>query len=544
MSNQVDQRDLESAHALLARQSWDEAYELLTTDLESSDPAWLEALAEAAWWVGRLDTCIGARERAYTLYDDAGASRAAGRCATWLFEHYLFQAKPAIGGGWLRRARRALEGDDDSVEYGLLLIREAQHAHGSGELSLAIERAEAAAALGRRLRAPGLEAVGLEAIGRILIDQGRPTEGLAHLDEAMLFALEGRLDPYTTGRVFCSLVSACEQIGDIRRATEWTEAVGSWAERHPVSLFPGLCRVHRAGLLQWRGEWTEAEAEARRACAELESINRPSAAAGFVKVGEIRRRIGDYAGAEEAFRRAEELSGQAWPGTALLRLAQGRQQAAAAIITRALDDAGDNRLARGNLLIGHVQVMVATGDLATGTSAADELERIATDFESPVLLAAAATARGRVQLAAGDHGEACAALQEAIKRWTDIDAPYEIATARSLMGQACRKAGDEDGAEQAFLAAEAIFDRLGAAIDAQLTRSFRGAVDLPSGLSAREVEVLRLVASGRTNRQMAAELNLSEKTIARHVSNIFTKIDVRSRAAATAWAFEQRLIND
>ncbi len=542
MSERVDAPDLESARARLARHEWEQAYEELAPGATSSDPDWLEALAEAAWWVSRLDDCIAARERAYVLFDDAGASRAAGRCAVWLFEHHCFRAQPAIGSGWLRRARRALEGDVECVEYGQLLIREAQQAHASGDLALATARAETAVGLGRRLRAPDLEAVGLEAIGRMLIDEGRPAEGLAHLDEAMLFALEGRLDPYTTGRVFCSLISACDEIGDIHRAAEWTDAVASWAERHPVSLFPGLCRVHRAEVLQWRGEWIRAEAEARQACAELEGMNLPNAAQGFVKVGEIRRRIGDYDGAEEAFRRAEELNGQAWAGLALLRLAQGRNDRAAAIMARALEETGGNRLARGKLLPAHVQIMVTSGDLDTARAGADELAAIASDFESPILLAAAATARGRVQLATGDCSGACSALNDALQRWVELDAPYEIATTRSMMGQACRQAGDEDGAEGSFRAAEAIFERLGAPIDMHLTRGIRGDTTFPCGLTAREVEVLLLLASGQTNRQMAGELFLSEKTIARHVSNIFTKIDVKSRAAATAFAFEHRLI--
>jgi DNA-binding CsgD family transcriptional regulator len=532
---------LASAHDLLAGHRWEEAYDLLAVGPGSTDPAWLEALATAAWWVGRLDECIAARERAYARYEEDGARRDAGRCAAWLFEHYCFRAQPVIGGAWLRRAARALEDDGDSVERGQLAIRQAQLAHGGGDLTQAAVHARDAIELGRRLRAPDVEALGLEAIGRILIDSGQPADGLAHLDEAMLFALEGRLDAYTTGRVFCSLVSACDELGDLHRAAQWTDAVSTWSAEHPVSLFPGLCRVHRAGLLQWRGDWVTAEAEARRASAELETINLPNAGAGFVVAGEIRGRLGDHDGAEEAFRRAEELNGQVWAGLALLRLAQGRVQAAAAITRRALDETAAP-LARGRLLPVHVQVMVAAGDAVEAAAAADELDSLAATFAGPVLQAAAATSRGRVQLATGDHDGACATLHDAITRWSALEVPYEVAVARSLLGVACRATGDEDGADAAFASAEAIFDRLGATIDAEATRSLRGATKLPCGLSAREGEVLRLVASGRTNRQMAAELHLSEKTVARHVSNIFTKIGVRSRAAATAWAFEQRIV--
>jgi ATP/maltotriose-dependent transcriptional regulator MalT len=534
--------DLDAARRLLARHEWEEAFALLVTRSSGGEPEWLEALAEAAWWVGRLDVCISAREAAYAAFDDAGDTRNAARCAIWLFEHYCFRAQPAIANAWLRRARRALAGDDDCVEYGNLLIREAEQAHGLGDVESATAKAEAALALGRRLRVPDVEAEALQALGRILIDRGRPQDGLAHLDEAMLFAVEGRLNPYTTGKVFCSLVSACDEIGDIQRANEWTDAVGTWAERHPVSLFPGLCRVHRAGLLQWRGAWSEAEAEARLACAELADLNIPNAAAGFVKIGEIRRRIGDYHGAEEAFRRAEESSGQAWAGLALLRLAQGRTDAAVAIINRALEEKSWNRLARGKLLPAQVQIMVAAGDLDGARAGAEELAGIAADYESPVLLAAAASARGRVALAAGECAAACADLHQALQRWSDLGVPYEIATTRLLIGQACRQTGDHDGAQDALAAAEAIFEHLGAVTDAQLTRDLRAGVELPCGLTGREAEVLRLVAGGLTNRQIATELALSDKTVARHLSNIFTKIAVRSRAAATAFAYEYGLM--
>jgi len=534
--------NLREARDLLERHDWEGAHALLAADVESVDPEWQDALADAAWWIGRIDECIAARERAYNLYESADHKLSAGQCAMWLYEHHTFRGQPAIGNAWLRRSVRALSGAEGTLEHGNLLIREAQQLHGLGDLDLAAAKAEAALELGRRLRTPNLEAEALQALGRILIDRSRPVDGLAHLDEAMLFALEGRLDPYTTGKVYCSLVTACDELGDLQRAAEWTDAVARWAELHPVSLFPGLCRVHRAGLLQWRGDWVQAEAEAQRACAELEDLNLASAAAGFVKIGEIRRRTGDHTGAEAAFRRAEELNGHAWAGLALLRLAQGDGDAAASTIRRALEETTWNRLDRGKLLPAMVQVMVATGDLTSAAAAADELSSVAADFESPTLLAAAAVAQGRVALASGDGAAACAVLNQALRRWTELDAPYEVATTRLLMGQACRQAGDDTGAEDAFASAESIFERLGAATDSQLTRDLRGTTVLPGGLTEREAEVLRLVAAGWTNRQIATELRLSEKTVARHLSNIFTKIDVGSRAAATAFAFQHGLI--
>lgn len=303
------------ARDALGRHDWDAAYEAVAGEVPApADPAQeaerLALLAEASWWLGHRDECIEARERAYVLYAELGDRRQTGQCAVWLYEHYCFKAQRAIAGAWLRRARQALTDDPGCAEHGALLLREAEAAHNGGDLDEAEGLARRVVDLGRRLNSPDLEAQALQTLGRVLIDQGRPGEGLGHLDEAMLFAVEGRVAPYTTGKVYCSLISACEALGDLRRAAEWTEATSRWSQRHPVAVFPGLCRVHRASALQWRGEWADAEREATRACEELAGVNLPNAAAGYVEIGEIRRRLGDLDGAEEAFRRAEELCGQ------------------------------------------------------------------------------------------------------------------------------------------------------------------------------------------------------------------------------------------
>ena len=358
--------------------------------------------------------------------------------------------------------------------------------------------------LGRRLRSPDLEAEALQTLGRVLVDQGEPEEGLGYLDEAMLFAVEGRLGPYTTGKVYCSLISACEELGDHRRAAEWTDATARWSERHPFAVFPGVCRVHRAWALQCRGHWSRAEEESVRACAELVGISRVHAAAGFVELGEIRRRVGDLEGAEEAFREAEALCGRPQAGLALLRLAQGRVDAANAIIERALEEETWKRLARAKLLPARVQIAVAGDDLETARAAATELESIAAEFDRPALLAAAASARGRLDLAEGDANAACATLRRALELWQDLDVPYEVATARLLLGQARRGAGDEDGAIASFAAAAAIFEHLGAELDMRATRDLQAPGPAPAGLTEREAQVLRLVAAGRSNKEIAA----------------------------------------
>jgi DNA-binding CsgD family transcriptional regulator len=534
------------ARAARARQDWRACFDaVVDTPAPSADPAVeaerLELLADAAWWLGRLDDCVDARERAYLLYDELRDDRRAGQCAVWLYEHHCFRANPSIAGGWLRRARRALAGDEDCAEFGALLLREAEVAHGNGDLSIAADLAEEGAALGRRLRSADLEAEALQTLGRVRIDQCRPADGLALLDEAMLFVLDGRLSPYSTGKVYCSLISACEQVSDHRRAAEWTAATARWAERHPFAVFPGLCRVHHATALQWRGRWAEAEVEATRACEELSGINLPNAAAAWAEIGDIRRRMGDLDAAAAAFVKADRLCAQPRAGLALLRLAQGSVDVATSIINDTLEGAGWNRLARAKVLPARAQIAIAAGALDAASAAVDELETIAGDFASDGLQAAATSARGRLQLAQGDPA-ACATLRNAVTRWTDLGVPYEIATARTLLGQACRLDGDAAGAAAAFEAARQLFDSLGVRLDARDSQPVAGPPALPAGLTAREAEVLRLVAAGRTNKEVAIVLFLSDKTIARHLSNIFTKAGVSTRAAATAFAFEHDMI--
>ena len=528
------------ARAALARCDWATAYtaanrSALDDPLDEAER--LDVLGEALWWLGRIDECIEARQAAYGLFEQHGESRRAAQTAIWLYEHHGFKGRTAMGGGWLGRARRALAGDDECETWGHLLLREAEVAHGRGELDHAVDNATAALELARRLRSTNLEGEALQTIGRVLIDAGRPSEGLAHLDEAMLLAVEGRLTPYATGKVYCSLIGACEELGDLARAAEWTDATLAWSMQHQFAVFPGLCRVKRAEVLQWRGEWVEAEREARQACDELKDIKIGSAAAAWAEVGDIRRRTGDLVGAEEAFAQSEALGGSPPPGLALLRLAQGRVDAATTIVETLLDGAGWNRLARARLLPARVQVALAAGDAATATAASDELDRIADDYATPGLVAAARTARGRVLLAEGDRA-ACATLRRAVDAWRRLDAPYEVATAEVLLGHACRLVGDVEGETRSLASADAAFRQLGAAVPATPS----AARTLPGGLTEREAEVLRLVADGRTNKDIAAHLGLSQKTVARHLSNIFVKTGVTSRAGATAFAFENGIV--
>jgi ATP/maltotriose-dependent transcriptional regulator MalT len=535
--------ELAAARDALGRHDWHAALDAASAAVVDS-PA-LEAdradlMAEAAWWLGRLGDCITARERAFHLYDELGDQRRAGQCAVWLWEHHAIQARPAIAGGWLRRARSALEGDVDCVEYGALLLREAETAHGGGDLDRAGALATQAVTLGRSLRSPDLEAEALQTKGRVLIDQGQTAEGMGHLDEAMLFAVEGRLGPFSTGKVYCSLISACEDVGDLDRAAEWTEATMNWAQQHPFAIFPGICRVHRAVVLKRRGSLAHAEREAARACEELLQSHVANSAAAYAEVGDIRRRLGDLDRAEEAFATAQQLSGQPCGPLALLRLAQGRVADAVTIIGGCVRGT-TNRLARATLLPIVVHVSVAAGNLDAATEAASEFDGIAASFDSPILRATALATRGRLELARHDAASACETLQQALSIWQGLDVPYEVATVQTLLGQALRDNGDEAGAVDSFISAAALFDRIGAHLDARLVYDDTKA-PLPAGLTEREVEVLRLVTAGLTNNEIAGRLYLSAKTVSRHLSNIFTKIGVTSRAAATTFAFEHDLV--
>lgn len=535
---------LRTARAARTEQQWQaalDAAETAVVDSPAAEAERLDLLADAAWWLGRLEDCIVAREAAFRAYDELGDREHAGACAVWCYEHHAIAARPSIAGAWLRRAQRTLDGAPEGVAFGILRLREAEAAHGAGDLDGAIGAAEEALALGRRLGSADLEAEALQTIGRILVDQGDLASGLGHLDDAMLFAVEGRLGPYSTGKVYCSLISACEEVGDFDRAAEWTDATLRWAERHPFAIFPGICRVHRAIVLKRRGALAEAEAEASRAGEELLGRHVGNSAAAYAELGDIRRRLGDLDRAEEAFERSRALGGRDCADLALLRLAQGRIDAARSIVAACLHDVPSHRLARARLLPIEVHVAIAAGDLDAAAAAADELDAIAGDLATAPLRATATATRGRLELARDDP-VAATTLRQALAAWEALDVPYEVATTRTLLAQALSEAGDDEAATAAFASAAALFDRIGARLEARRALDVGGRPDLPAGLTAREVEVLQLIAGGLTNNEVAATLHLSAKTVSRHLSNIFTKIGVGSRAAATAFAYDNDLV--
>lgn len=502
----------------------------------------LELLATAAYMLGHDDEQVGALERAHHAHLDAGDPLRAVRCAFWLSIGLMLRGKLGQATGWLGRGQRLLErGPHDSVEHGYLLVPVMVQQAVTGDDDAAYATAAAAVGIGERFADADLLALAVHHQGGVLIRQGRLEAGLGLLDEAMVAVKAGGLSPIVTGLVYCSVIEACQQVYELRRAQEWTAALSRWCDEQPdMVAFTGRCLVHRAEIMQLHGAWRDALEEARRAGERCAQATNPGAAAqAAYRRGEVHRLRGEPAEAEAAYREASRHGGEPQPGLALLRLAQGNERAAAATLRRVVAHT-EVPLVRAGLLPAYVEVMLAVGDVPAARAACDELATLAEANPSDMLGAIVAYARGAVALADAEPARALAELRRAAEVWHALEAPYEAARARVLVGLACRALGDEDGTALELDAARATFAELGAAPDLARLDALPG-VDA-HGLTPRELQVLRLVAAGETNKTIAAELGLSERTIDRHVSNIFAKLRLSSRVAATAYAYEHGLV--
>jgi class 3 adenylate cyclase len=453
----------------VARRSWPEAYEALDGAAVSGElqPEDLELLSKSAWWVGHQNEAIEARERAYARYVERGDKQRAAFTALTLRRQYTAKLAGSIAQGWLNRAERLLEGEPESISHGFLALAHGSLAWGRGELDHALSHFERAAEIADRLGNEGLRAWAAMYRGMVLVGLGKVEEGWALLEDVSAAAVGNELGAYTTGAVFCNVISTCRDLADYRRASEWAEAAKRWCERQAINGFPGVCRVHRAEVMRLLGTWGEAETELRRACDELLDFSPMHAGAAFHELGEVRLRMGDLAGAEEAFRQAHEMGEDPQPGRALLLLAQGKADAAAASMLRSLEDQDWNRLARARLLPSQAEIALATGDAVTAKAAAEELDAISVNYQAEAIRAGAEWSHGLADLAEGDAASASRRFRKARQLWRQIDAPYETARATVLLAEALEAGGDTDGAVLELETARSALEKLGAAPDAR-----------------------------------------------------------------------------
>jgi DNA-binding CsgD family transcriptional regulator len=524
---------------------WHETYEALigADRARPLDAADLERLATCAYLTGRDLEFRQLLERLHRIYVEANEPERAARCTFWLALAFELRGEFGQANAWIARGRRLVE-DRECVEQGYLLVTVAEDQLRDGHIQDALETSSTAAAIGDSFKDADLSASARMVQGRMLISQGQVLAGLRRLDETMLSVVAGELSPIMTGLMYCSVIEVCRQVYAIGRAREWTQAFSRVCESQPEMVaFNGTCLVHRAEILQFHGAWPEAMAEACRACERAERLGRKPPAAARYQQAEIHRLRGELTEAEEAYRATSQLGLEPQPGLALLRMAQGRTDAACAAIQR-LVTATTDRPQRANLLPAHLDIMLSLGHLDEARRACAELRTLADLFDTDVLRATAARAHGAIALAEDDALAAVGPLRAAFELWERLDAPYEAARVRVSLGLACRALGDEDASGLEFDAARLTFERLGARPDLTRLASLTAPVVSRQAhpLTTRERDVLRLIALGRTNKAIAAALGLSERTIDRHVSNILGKLDVPSRAAATASAYDRKLL--
>jgi class 3 adenylate cyclase len=464
----IDLSAREAGRAAADRHAWHEAFDRLCeadrgTPLEADD---LDALAEAAWWSGRMSDCIAARERAFAAYQAAGNSRRAMKVAAELADHHMDRLEMTIAGAWLQRALKLREQDPDCAEAGYVTITRGMAAFGEGDLDAALAFTQESLDLGTHHGDRDLMALSLALRGMVQVWHGEPENGMALLDEATIAAVSGELGPRTTGLVYCIMISACSNVADYQRAGEWSEAARRWCERQSISGFPGVCRVHHAEVLRLRGSLTDAEAEVNLATSELRDFNLMFTAHAFHELGEIRLRMGDYAAAEDAFNQAQELGTDPQPGFAMLQLRLGKPAAAATSLKRSLANNPPGTPQRPKLLPTLVDVAIAMGDHEGARAACEQMREAVKAFTSPAMKASAAYASASVALMEGEVAVAQTAAEQAIKLWRQIDMPYETARSRGLLGEAFVAEGDPDSAKVEFQAARTMFEKLGAGPDA------------------------------------------------------------------------------
>jgi DNA-binding NarL/FixJ family response regulator len=538
---------LDQARDAFGRREWNEACTAFAVaDAETALCAYdLELFARSAYLTGREEECVAILERAFGQRAGEGDDLRAAETAFWAGFNLLQRGDMARGSGWLARAERLLGPDQECAVRGLLLLPGALGALATGEAETALATFAEARQIGERCGDRELAALGCLGMGQAHVALGRTDSGLRLLDEVMVGVTAGEVSPIVSGIVYCAVIIACQEAYEIRRAAEWTKALSRWCEDQPSLVpFRGQCLVHRAQILQLNGAWSDAMRQVELARRRLaDSPGHPAIGMALYERAELHRLRGEYAAAESAYREADACGHETQPGLALLRLAEGAIEPARAGIRRALEELASSS-ASARLRAAQAEIALAAGDVAEARAAAGELRRLAVARDTEIVRAMAGTAMGSVLLAEGDPAAALDKLRRAAAEWQVLDAPYHAARVRVILGQACAALGDRDAAQMSYDAAAAVFRDLRATPDLQRLERLGAPLSARArnALTEREVQVLRAVASGKTSRAMARDLFISEKTVARHLSNIYTKLGVSSRAAATAYAYEHKLV--
>lgn len=537
--------ELEKGRVHYNRQEWADAFESLmqAENTASLDAADLDRLVWSAGLIGNDDQFVSALERLHQVCTRSGNKRQAARSAFWIGFRLLSIGSSSRAMGWLARAKRHLEEEDnDCAERGYLLLPAVYRHLFADENEDARAAAREAADIGERCGDPDLVAIARNLQGRALLRLQEVEAGLALIDEAMVAVTSGEVSPLVAGIVYCNVIASCNQVYAVEHAREWTAALARWIDKQPQLVnFTGTCLVHRSEIMQLAGEWREALEEVRLVCDRVCKDEDPEVYANACyQQAELFRLKGQIAEAEAAYRLANQYGRDPQPGLALLRLIQGRVDEAVGTIERVVSTTKPV-WKRARLLPALFEIMYAANKLDRAREISDELASIAEEFNTEILGAIAAHACGAIELADGKYREAIESLQHAFGVWNRVGAPYITARIRVLLASAYRNLGDNDGADMELDAARIVFEDLGALPDLKALHAPTRRKEA-SGLSPRELGVLKLLARGKTNKAIAAELGLSERTIDRHVSNIFDKINVSTRAAATAIAYKRNLI--
>jgi LuxR family maltose regulon positive regulatory protein len=538
--------DLSTGWQALARGSWGEALEHFHAD--ENAPEALEGIGIAQWWLDDADATLAARERAYRLYRASGDPIGAARVASALaWDSVLFGGRTAVARGWLERAARLLADEPTCSEHAWLAVREAEVALNAGAPEVARVAAQRAISLGEELGTEDVQFVGRSLEGVALVQQGAVAEGMRRLDESAAAATAGEIDDLMwTSKVCCNLISACESVGDVERATQWCHEMKEFAQRWELRTLFNVCRTQYAAVLLQQGTWNEAEEELTAAIGVLRSGRRAALVEGTARLGELRRRQGRLDEARSLFGQSE-LHSVARMGAIELALDEDDAAAALALAER-LERATDaNRcLARVDVLLLLARAAVAAGRMDVAAAAVEELERVAGVVGTNGARAASAWAAGILALAGGDMETASRRLEDAVDLYGLALAPYERAHARLALSRALRALGTTDRARVEADRAHAAFQKLNARRDAaeaaEVLRLLEPATRPAGPLTKRELEVIALVADGRSNREIAERLVVSEHTVHRHVANILRKLGEPTRAAAAARATRDGLV--